>query len=90
MLTIIVIFLAGIGLGYGIRARARLLRYVARMSDVALYSLLFILGLSLGLDEKLMTNLPHIGLNALVLALGAILMTLGCCYIFSRFLAGGK
>ena len=90
MLIILFVFLVGIVLGYCIRARARLLRWVARMSNIALYSLLFILGLSLGVDDSLMANLPHIGLNALFLALGAIGMSLGCCYVFSKYAAGGK
>ena len=90
MVTIILVFLGGIGLGYGIRARAGLLRRAAGMSDMALYALLFILGLSLGLDRNLMTHLPHIGRNALFLALGAILGSLGCCYALSRCFSGKK
>ncbi len=90
MLIIIVVFLTGIALGYVFRGREKLLRLVAGMSDLALYTLLFILGLSLGLDKVLMANLPHIGRNALFLALGAILASLGCCYVLSRCFGGKK
>lgn len=56
----------------------------ARLADGALYTLLFILGLSLGVDKGLMGNLPHLGLTGLVLALGALIASMGCAFVLAR------
>jgi hypothetical protein len=51
---------------------------------VALYTLLFILGLSLGVDKELMGNLPHLGLTGLLLALGALIASMGCAFLLAK------
>jgi uncharacterized membrane protein YbjE (DUF340 family) len=84
MLTIIGIFIAGIGLGFALRARQTVLKIGARLADVALYTLLFILGLSLGVDKELMGNLPHLGLTGLLLALGALIASMGCAFLLAK------
>ncbi len=88
MLTIISIFIAGIALGFAMRGRHRLLRLGARLADMALYALLFILGLSLGVDDKLMADLPHLGLNGLILALSALGASIACIFFLTRIRIG--
>ncbi len=82
--------MTGIALGFVLRGRQNVLRFVARLSDVALYSLLFLLGLSLGIDEQLMANLPHLGVNGLLLALAALVTSMGCTLILARLWTNRK
>jgi uncharacterized membrane protein YbjE (DUF340 family) len=84
MLTIIGIFIAGISLGFVLRGHQSLLRLGARLADLALYALLFILGLSLGMDKHLMAHLPRLGLTGLVLALAALVGSVACAVFFAR------
>jgi uncharacterized membrane protein YbjE (DUF340 family) len=90
MLTIIGIFIAGITLGFVLRGQQGLLQLGARLSDVALYALLLLLGLSLGVDEQLMDNLPHLGVNGLILALAALVTSIGCTFLLAKLWTGRK
>ncbi|GAU08463.1 LysO family transporter [Desulfoplanes formicivorans] len=84
MLTIIGIFMAGITLGFVMRGHQNLLHLGSRLADLALYTLLFILGLSLGVDKQLMADLPHLGLTGLVLALAAVVGSIVCAFFLAK------
>lgn len=43
---------------------------------VAIFLLLFFIGVDVGSDETIISNLPKIGLNALVLTFGAVVGTI--------------
>ncbi|WP_462324458.1 LysO family transporter [Desulfoplanes sp.] len=88
MLTIIGVFLGGIFLGFMVRGRRRLLELARRLSGCALYSLLFILGLSMGVDDHLMAELPRLGSSGLLFALGGVCASIGCCRLLAGRAAG--
>ncbi len=80
MWILILFFLVGILAGIGIRPHKRLLKTSAIMSEVCVYSLLFILGYLLGVNPQVTSNIFSLGTDAFLLSLcaivGSILFTL--------------
>lgn len=72
MLVIIGCFIAGILAGVALRGRTRILGWVSRSTDLAVGFLLFVLGVSIGVNEEVIANLPGLGLEGFLLSLGAI------------------
>lgn len=65
MLIFIAIMAAGFAVGWLARSRARFLAGVAALVRPVILALLFLMGISIGLDERTMSNLGAIGLNSL-------------------------
>ena len=70
MLIVIGLMVCGIVLGFYFRKRN--LKFISPLITVAIWILLFLLGLSVGGDPKIMDNLETIGGEALWLTLGAV------------------
>lgn len=62
----------GIIAGRLLRARPRSMRAADRVASVAIYLLLFLLGLSVGRDRSIMGALEGLGTQALVLSVGSV------------------
>ncbi|MFP4516823.1 MAG: LysO family transporter [Desulfovibrionales bacterium] len=82
---IVGLFAAGILLGIVFRHRLRLIRTASHASDVCVFFLLFILGVSIGRNETVIRNLASMGVAAALLTIGAVLGSLGLCYLIHRF-----
>ena len=84
MLTDIIIVLAimilGIGIGLLIGNRPKLIKIVGILTSFSIFLLLFLLGIGVGTNNKIVTNLDTIGVQALVLTVGALLGSLICAY----------
>ena len=74
MVTVISLLVAGIILGYLLRNRRKFLVVSARLTDGAIFLLLFFLGVSVGMNEEVISNFQNIGLQAFLLT---VLATLG-------------
>jgi len=72
MLTIALCFLTGIICGVLLRGRPAILKGVSWLTDLTVGFMLFVLGLSIGANETVVTNLSSLGLDGLALAAGAI------------------
>ncbi len=72
MIEIIIIMCAGIVTGVFLRGRSSLLFASERMTGIAIYLLLFLLGLSVGTNDTIISNFPVIGFNAIILTFSAI------------------
>ena len=72
MLEIIIIMCAGICSGVLLRGKKSILALSDRFTLASIYILLFLLGLSVGLNEKIVTSFPVIGFQAILLTLSAI------------------
>lgn len=70
-MLLVALFL-GIVAGRLLRARPRLLRAADSVGAVAIYLLLFLLGLSVGGDPSIMGALEELGTQALVLSVGSV------------------
>lgn len=91
MLAEVGCILGGIPLGYALRHRARLVRTANGMASGIVYVLLFLLGLSLGSNEHLLSRLGELGLRGfgigLACALGSIVVTAFIAGKYFRFSA---
>lgn len=86
MFTVIIIMLTGMLIGHFITEQKKILSIVDKLTNYAIYLLLFILGLSVGTDNRIMDNLHTIGLSALVIACASVLGSVLIAYIiYKRF-----
>jgi uncharacterized membrane protein YbjE (DUF340 family) len=65
MLIFIAIMTTGFLVGWAVRGRARFITRVGALTRPVIFALLFLMGISIGLDDRTMTNLGAIGLNSL-------------------------
>lgn len=61
-------------------------RFIARVVFFAVLLLLFLLGLQIGANERLFTNLPSLGGNALAITIGALAGSMLCARLLENFL----
>ena len=91
MFTVLAIMSAGIILGYLIRNKIRFIKYIDPSINIAIYLLLFLLGISVGGNRTVMDNLGSLGFNALLLAMGAVAGSVGLSYLtYKMFFATDK
>lgn len=72
MLTVVVIMSAGILIGYLIRNSNRIVVANDKLIMWAIYLLLFLLGVAIGVNEIILKNLPLLGVKALIISFGGI------------------
>ena len=72
MLTVIIIMTSGILAGYLLRNYNWITKPVGIIITLAIFLLLFLLGISVGTNDTIISNLDKIGINALLLTIGAI------------------
>lgn len=83
MLIVIGLMVSGIILGYILRNRD--LKIIQKLIMYAIFALLFLLGLSVGTNDKIMDNLSTIGLDALIITLGAVGGSILCAWGVFKF-----
>ena len=64
--------LAGIFIGFAIHRYPAIIRINEKLITWAIYLLLFLLGISVGLNKTIIQNLNKIGLQAITITIGAI------------------
>jgi len=72
MVTVLLVMLAGILIGFAINRFPRMIKLNDRLISYAIYLLLALLGISVGLNKTIIQNLDKIGVQALIITLGAI------------------
>jgi uncharacterized membrane protein YbjE (DUF340 family) len=88
MLQIVGFFAAGILVGLLLRGRARLVRAASHASDLCVFFLLFILGLSIGKNDAVIRALPQMGGKAAVLSIGAVAGSVMLCVVLQKLFVG--
>ena len=76
--------LAGILLGLALRKNPIILKINEKLLNVAIYILLLLLGISVGSNDKIIDNLYNIGLQALIITIGAIAGSVAFCWIIYK------
>jgi len=88
MIMIFVYFTLGIVIGLLFRKHYGLTKPMSRAIDIILCLQLFILGYAIGLNKDIITNIYQLGLDSLLLAVGAIagsiLITLPIYHLFFK------
>jgi len=85
IIIVISIMVLGMGIGLYIGNRPKIIKVVGILTSFAIFLLLFLLGIGVGTNDKIINNLHSIGLQALILTLGAILGSLICAYLAYKF-----
>jgi len=72
MITVLVIMTVGIALGWFLHKKEQFLKLTARLTNWAIYLLLFLLGLSVGSDKQILSSFDKIGLQSIIITLFAV------------------
>jgi uncharacterized membrane protein YbjE (DUF340 family) len=72
MITVLVVMLAGILIGFTISRFPSLIKANDKLISWAIYLLLLLLGISVGLNKTIIQNLDKIGIEAAIITIGAI------------------
>lgn len=62
-----------LGIGVGYLFRKRNLSFISRLITLLIWILLFVLGLEVGSNPQIVSNLGKLGLDALIITVGALL-----------------
>jgi uncharacterized membrane protein YbjE (DUF340 family) len=84
MITVIALLIAGILVGFLLRNHRRIIVLSAKLTDAAIFLLLFFLGVSVGMNQQVVSNFRNIGLQAVVITLLATLGSVLVTYLFYR------
>jgi uncharacterized membrane protein YbjE (DUF340 family) len=80
----IVLLLTGIIIGYLLRNKRKIIRISTRLTDGAIFLLLFFLGVSVGMNERVISNFQHIGLQSFLLTIFATIGSILVTFVFYR------
>lgn len=88
MFTVILIMMGGVAVGYLLRGKN--INLVSRLIMLAIYLLLFFLGVAVGGNPQIINNLHTIGLDALIITLAAVLgSALAAMFVYKRYFKNG-
>ncbi|HHV71770.1 MAG TPA: lysine exporter LysO family protein [Clostridia bacterium] len=84
MIQVILSLAAGFIISYVCNFSDRFYKYLGKITTFGLIFLLFIMGIQIGVNEKVMANLPTLGLKSFILAGGAILGSLSLVILLEK------
>ncbi len=73
MIIVLVLMTLGILIGWFLHKQKRLLKITSELTNWAIYLLLFLLGLSVGTNEKILNNFNTIGYQAIMITVFAVI-----------------
>ena len=88
MLKVVFIMLSGTALGTLLRRRP--LKYISLVIMVLVWILLFILGVEVGSDPRIVRNLQGLGLEALLLTAAGLTGSMMTAWWLWKIISGGK
>ena len=86
MLPVFVILAAGIAAGYLLRRRTRLIAVCDRLMTAGICTLLLVLGAWVGSNQKVMSNLHRLSLEAVVICLASMAGSIAMVLLANRLL----
>lgn len=90
MLLVLLIMIAGIITGVFIHHKPTLIKVNDQLISVAIYVLLFLLGVSVGLNKTIIQNIGTLGFQALVITLGAVTGSVLVSWVIYKAFFKGK
>lgn len=85
MITVLVIMVAGMILGYLLKEKKKFLQISEKLTTIIIFVLLFMLGIGVGLNEKVISSIDTIGWQATLITAGSILGSLIFAFIIYKF-----
>ncbi len=89
MFIVIGLMLSGVLIGYLFRSK-KTLKWVGKALSIAIFALLFLLGISVGVNKQIMDNLATLGVEAMVITLGALAGSLLFAWLIYKYLFASK
>ena len=86
MINVIALFTIGTFLGFLLRKQKCTIQFIDHITNWSVYILLFLLGLSIGINKPIIKNIGVIGIQAFILAVGAIAGSIILTFIAERLL----
>ncbi|PID29539.1 MAG: DUF340 domain-containing protein [Candidatus Cloacimonadota bacterium] len=90
MLSVIVIVSVGMILGFILREKTKVFVINEKLVMYAIYLLLLFLGISVGSNEKIMSNLDMIGIKVITITVGAVTGSIIFSWILFNYMFRGK
>jgi len=81
MIPVILLMTIGLILGYVLRKKTKFILFSNKATALIIYMLLFLLGIGVGLNKTIVSNMAKLGLHAILLTFGAVLGSLILAYI---------
>ena len=72
MFTVLALMATGVALGFLLKNKVKIIKLVDPAISIAIYILLFLLGVSVGKNETIINNLDTLGVQALILTVGGV------------------
>ncbi|MCK5029546.1 MAG: LysO family transporter [Bacteroidales bacterium] len=73
MITVLILMTAGILIGWLLHKKEKFLKISSKITNWAIYLLLFLLGLSVGTNEKILSNFHKIGYQSILITVFAVI-----------------
>ncbi len=73
MITVLILMTLGIVIGWFIHKKENILKFVSKLTNLSIFLLLFLLGLSVGTNDQIIKNFDQIGLLAITITVFAVL-----------------
>lgn len=86
MVVLLSLMACGILAGYLLRRQKGFVRVANRLVTIAVYALLLTLGFSIGSNDKVLQQIPELGLKSLTLSVLAVIGSVFLGWIFWRFI----
>lgn len=80
------VIVLGIAIGSLKRVRAKKLAWLSKMQMIAVVLLIFLLGVEIGADERVISSLGTIGISALVITLAALIGSVAAVFLVRRLM----
>lgn len=84
MLNILISLLLGFVIGYKKWLNEKMILFNGKLQTVFLLLLIFVMGMSIGIDKSILTQLPVLGGTAFVFAVATCIGSVAVVYIISR------
>lgn len=84
MIPVLLIMTIGFILGYILQNKTKFILFSNKATTLIIYMLLFLLGIGVGLNKTIVSNIANIGLQAILITFGAVLGSLIFAYITYR------
>ncbi len=88
MIPVLVIMTLGILIGWFLHKQKKFIKITSEITNWAIYLLLFLLGLTVGTNEKILNNFDKIGLQSIMITIfavaGSVLVSWLCYILFFK------
>lgn len=91
MIIVLVLMIVGMICGYILKEKKKILQLAEKMTTAIIFVLLFMLGIGVGLNKKVISSIDTIGWQAAVITIGTIVGSLiFACITFRIFFTSKK